>query len=245
VRNNLIANVVIGGNDVYNPAKNIWIHHNEFIGGGHQNVGISGIRQSARVTTSNAVIEHNLIRQSITGIDISDGSKIMIRNNLIIDNNTGVSITQNAKEVTLVNNTIARVSAPPDGVYYQGKMIYPTNEGPTFGVFVRLGKISLSAMNNIIAGSFNTGIRMKNDPGAKTVISHNIIWGALRYNIDINPRCTQINNNSKNPLFVDFRNYNFNLQPDSPAIDRGQPDILDPDGSVSNLGAYGGPGGNW
>ena len=36
-------------------------------------------------------------------------------------------------------------------------------------------------------------------------------------------------------------NYDFRLQKYSPAIDRGDPDILDVDGTRSDMGMYGGP----
>jgi hypothetical protein len=44
------------------------------------------------------------------------------------------------------------------------------------------------------------------------------------------------------PMFVDSTN--FHLQAFSPLIDAGDPDILDVDGTRSDIGAYGGPGGS-
>jgi len=49
------------------------------------------------------------------------------------------------------------------------------------------------------------------------------------------------------PLFIDVENYDFHLQDESPCIDTGNPDseYNDPDGSNSDMGAYGGPNGSW
>jgi len=42
-------------------------------------------------------------------------------------------------------------------------------------------------------------------------------------------------------------NSDYHLEPDSPCIDAGNPDptFNDPDGSQNDMGAYGGPNGEW
>lgn len=54
-------------------------------------------------------------------------------------------------------------------------------------------------------------------------------------------------NINENPLFVDPENGDFHLQIGSPCIDTGSPSpqYNDPDGSRNDMGAYGGPGGDW
>ena len=52
-------------------------------------------------------------------------------------------------------------------------------------------------------------------------------------------------NISVDPLFVNTGKGDFHLQENSPAIDAGDPDIFDVDGSRSDMGIYGGPGGNY
>ncbi|RME49773.1 MAG: hypothetical protein D6795_11205, partial [Deltaproteobacteria bacterium] len=57
-------------------------------------------------------------------------------------------------------------------------------------------------------------------------------------------------NISVDPRFVDTTGddplaWDLHLSSDSPLIDAGDPALLDPDGSRSDIGAYGGPGGDW
>ena len=52
------------------------------------------------------------------------------------------------------------------------------------------------------------------------------------------------------PLYTDMvdadpANWDLSLGTGSPSIDAGSPDILDTDGTTSDIGAYGGPGGSW
>ena len=47
---------------------------------------------------------------------------------------------------------------------------------------------------------------------------------------------------SADPLYTDAANGDYTLGSGSPAIDAGSPDLLDTDGTVSDIGAYGGPG---
>ena len=49
---------------------------------------------------------------------------------------------------------------------------------------------------------------------------------------------------SSDPAFV-IPGTNFHLQTGSPCINTGDPSITDPDSSRSDMGCYGGPGGNW
>ena len=47
------------------------------------------------------------------------------------------------------------------------------------------------------------------------------------------------------PLWADPSNGDFSLMAGSPAIDAGPADVADDDGSLADLGAFGGPGGDW
>ena len=64
---------------------------------------------------------------------------------------------------------------------------------------------------------------------------------------DIQGGWTGIGNINLNPDFVDPSNEDYHLQPSSSCIDAGNPapQYNDVDGSTNDMGAYGGPGGNW
>ena len=65
------------------------------------------------------------------------------------------------------------------------------------------------------------------------------------YYSDIQGGWTGSGNINANPLFISSGD--FHLQPGSPCIDAGNPasQYNDPDGSRNDMGAYGGPGGDW
>jgi hypothetical protein len=102
--------------------------------------------------------------------------------------------------------------------------------------------------------------------GEKTILKNNIIGKGYRgiycYGLTVNPDYNLFwnleelaggnvtfgtNNFSADPMFVKDTiptpngNYDFHLQKYSPAIDRGDPNILDKDGTRSDIGLYGGP----
>jgi len=55
--------------------------------------------------------------------------------------------------------------------------------------------------------------------------------------------CTSNNQGciDSDPLFVSTANLDFHLSPGSPCINTGNPSLTDPDGSVSDMGYFGGP----
>ena len=64
------------------------------------------------------------------------------------------------------------------------------------------------------------------------------------------PPATGEGNLSQDPMYADPsgrrpENWDMTLADGSPLIDAGDPELEDPDGSRSDIGAYGGPGGGW
>ena len=89
-----------------------------------------------------------------------------------------------------------------------------------------------------ITGSFGSSYPTHADYNlfykVQNIFQGNIIDGG--HNIEANPMF--VNADTSDVLLFDSH-----LQANSPAIDAGDPDILDIDGSISDIGAFGGPGG--
>ena len=89
------------------------------------------------------------------------------------------------------------------------------------------------------------------------LLSNSILWNNSPYQIysynnnisvtysDIQDGWTGTGNINSNPQFIGGDD--FHLQLGSPCIDAGNPDSQynDPDGSRNDMGAYGGPNGDW
>ena len=212
--------------------SNVWVHHSTIEGGGY----------AALRAGNNSLIEHNVFLGSNVGILVQDREDVILRNNLILDCSTGIAVNGRGIEVT--NNTIAYVAGPPDGIYYQEEMIYPLFDSwiDEFGI----GADGHSAVvNNIIAAPYPVGLfSAEYDP--LLVVKYNLVWDADSWAGGAAESLYSGSNFVAAPLFVDLENGDLNLAPGSPAIDAGFPDVLDPDGTPSDLGAYGGPyGADW
>jgi parallel beta-helix repeat protein len=213
---------------------NVWIHHNIVEGGGHQGIG-------ARYNT---LVEHNIVTNAQTGIAVEQGNKSIIRNNIVIDCVRGMEL-RDGRNIDIINNTVAWIKGPPAGWYYQEILIYPAflNGG---GIENYLQTPGITILNNIVYGPFDWGIGLHQQPGEDSVVDYNMMWNQpTPYGGGANS-AAGTHNSSQDPLFADPANGNFSLNDGSPAIDAGAPEILDADGSPSNLGAYGGPqGASW
>jgi len=209
-------------------ADNVWIHHNIVEGGGHQAIGVRG----------NTLAEHNIVIGAQTGIGVERGREAVIRNNIVIDCAHGMEL-RSGSNITVVNNTLAWISGPPNGWYYQGDLVYPVFQIGG-GIENHLDSPQITLVNNIIYGPFDWGIGLHQRLGEGSVVNYNLMWGqSSRYGGGAQS-AAGANNYSQNPLLADPINNDFRLLEGSPAIDAGDPSIIDADGSRSDLGAYGG-----
>ncbi len=155
-----------------------------------------------------------------------------ITNNIFTGNDTGIYLTGDSNiEPLIQNNTIDNNG---DGI--------EIGNGPQ-------PKIS----NNIITNNNGAGILLSGSVYTYIPEKTEEILNSIQYNdvfnnqggnyVDTRLRDqTGIHGNiSQDPLYVNVANGDYRLQSDSPSIDTGDPSILDPDGSRSDMGAYGGP----
>ena len=98
----------------------------------------------------------------------------------------------------------------------------------------------LSSSNNNSISGFYAAFYVYQGP-SEINVSYNNIWD-VEYNHTGNGQAHYLEGNIfTDPMYVDSND--FHLQMYSPLIDAGDPTILDVDGSRSDIGCYGGPGG--
>ena len=189
------------------------------------------------------VIENFIIKGfSLGGIWIggsSEGennSRGIIRNNIFIGNNDGI-IASYKTEINLINNTFSK------------------NRGIGINI-ISCGERNplMSAINNIITKTiknnegtegFGIGGECFHDQGKldNDIFRYNLIWNNEGDGTDCNNQelCEDFSGRIEaDPLFVSETD--FHLQPESPALDSGDPEICDINGTRSDMGAYGGGG---
>ena len=180
------------------------------------------------------VIVNNIIKAHTWlawGIHLQNGQIYnYLANNLIEvwGPSTGIGMYSiESEEPWFVNNTI-------DSLYrWQDEML--------FGVGLSRGNVSTVITNNSITGGEIAGVVVADN----TILNanYNNIWGTEEW-FDIGHNTIIDTSESilhEYPMFNVDNNYQ--LQAYSPLIDAGDPDILDVDGTRSDIGCYGGPGG--
>jgi hypothetical protein len=183
-----------------------------------------------------ATIVNNRVHDFWKGIGSFGTSQVEVHNNIVEDQYGWGIIASGYSHMTATNNVVARTGNTGMAAW---------DATPT-GSFV----------NNIVTGSgwvdewvgLQTGVWM-NATGDFT-LAYNDIWDNTGENVCTGgypgtTACTPIafegidGNLSVDPLWVDDLNYA--LDDGSPLIDQGHPEILDTDGSRSDLGVHGGP----
>ena len=168
------------------------------------------------------------------GVYFDSSTSGVIENNIISDNFSrdyagGVLLSEVA-DVQVINNVIVDNTTTSD--LGSGLSLY--------------GDGSATIKNNIIAyGVGGAGI-VAIGSGTVNECSYNNVYDNDTADISA-PACEVGTNFTADPLFVSRSTGDYALQAGSPCIDAGDPDsaLEDVDGSRNDVGAYGGPLGNW
>jgi hypothetical protein len=176
------------------------------------------------------VARNNIMRSSgLGGLDLKSNDLDIIENNVIYNVSAnllpGIQIVNQdvGQKAYVINNTI------------QGDIDRTADEGIYIGIPPGQAPDTIVVINNIVTG-FARGISYVADANVNPEISYNCMWNNTLSHIA--PLDT--GNIFVDPMFVDDTS-DFQLQYASPCIDAGDPNLLDPDSSRSDIGAFGGP----
>jgi hypothetical protein len=149
------------------------------------------------------------------------------RNNYIDNFLEGHTIMVSKKAI-IENNTVRKV-------YYNNNQ---WDHG--FWVNYGIGDSGTVVFKNNSISECGTGIYAPHD---SLNISYNAFWGNIRADMQIIgwDRVDSIGNFNAYPMFANPDSFDVHLQEFSPLIDTGDPNILDVDGTRSDIGIFGGP----
>jgi hypothetical protein len=191
------------------------------------------------------VIDSNFIENAYFGIHVSFGTKPTITNNTIIlkgEYASGIVISGNSDTVKIFNNSIigengwAGIRTDLIQILIRdnqltGNFNTSFNEFPIIAVYP-----NNELRNNSVTNTNKTGIEAENNPSPK--IHYNDSWNNETNFLNFTPDSTNL---SVDPMIASEDSNDFHLQKYSPLIDKGDPNILDVDGTRSDIGLYGGP----
>ena len=166
----------------------------------------------------------------VYGMD-RDAESILFENNLVVENSSGnkgggFCLYYYGEGDSVINNVIYANAAANlgGGVYFYAS-------GGTF-------------MNNIVTSCTGGGIYA--NASSTNPNTYNDIWGNAGGNY-LGYASPGVGDISEDPLFENPVKGDFRLREGSPCIDAGNPapEYNDPDGTRNDMGAYGGPRGEW
>ena len=146
-----------------------------------------------------------------------------------------------ADSVKVFNNLIISVNGASSGIFTNGVTMQAYNNYLTGDYFLDLISMSPNnwVKNNIIS---NTSGNISTYSTQNLLYKYNNVWNS---NVTYSGFTSDTTNLSVDPMIVNEDTaqgeLDFHLQKYSPLIDAGDPNILDRDGSRSDIGLYGGP----
>jgi hypothetical protein len=232
-------NGIVESNKIYNSSIGIWAENCNVIIKNNVIINTNrGVRTGGFNPNYFPIVEQNYISASFHGVIVTVGTTPIIRNNVFyVNGQFARAYSGGGSDTARVYNNIAVIE---NGAGYWFPPV------PTIGT------------NNIAFGNFNAGIWTQNVGQGTTIIKNNLTFGGNKGIEKTNSSIVQYNNSWNNqinysgftpdstnlsvdPMVVSEDSADFHLQMFSPLIDAGDPDILDIDGSRSDIGAYGGP----
>ena len=191
---------------------------------------------SSNPTMVNVTISKNFAEQVGGGLNCQSNSNLRLVNSVLSMNTSdknggGIACLSNSS-LSLVNVVVKN-----DTAANHGGGVYISNS-------------NLNVMNTILHGNSPHAIyfTVAEDSASVSISYSDIQDGEAGMVIDNNGTVNWLEGNlDEDPLFVDIENNDFHLTEDSPCIDAGNPDpeFNDSDGTRNDVGAYGGPNGNW
>jgi hypothetical protein len=195
------------------------------------------------IDTCNPVLKNSIISilSDTYAVNIGTGSIATLNNNIIgnFNSSRGIGIVFDASNNRILNNIVLGFIRNIDGYATDTAIVH--NNISSYGSERGFTINTKTDMRNNIVINNETGVVGPSNTNS----DYNLYW-------QNNTHTTggfAVNDIIADPMFVNDTTptfggtYDYHLQAYSPAIDRGDPNILDVDGSRSDIGAYGGPGG--
>jgi hypothetical protein len=191
-------------------------------------IGIGYAIYAAAYISNNVILFDHRFRTPTAGIYLGLPSKVYIYNNLISGFKLGNISIDGGDSVFIENNVV----------------LYEQSQG--------LGSIenswAPSVIKNVVLANNHIGIWSGIGPDTNHSFNYNNYWNN---SLDLDGPSYGDSDIVADPMFVKDINQNidtiqystldYHLQKYSPAIDKGDPNILDKDGTRSDIGLYGGP----
>jgi len=247
------SNPIIYKNIYENVSEGIWLYNSDalvrnnsiYTDPNSSAVIVAGIRIDAFTNEYTPTIDSNYIEidhPAAYGILKNLGSSPTIMNNFIKSGNSDFySIGLGIGGISKIFNNLIITEEGYDGIYKSGSIVQVSQNYVT-GPFINYGILvgpNDTLENNVVTEATN-GIGALDSQGL--IAKYNNSWNnGINYG-SFTPDTTNL---SVDPMIVNEDTtqgeLDFHLQKYSPLIDAGDPNILDRDGSRSDIGLYGGP----
>jgi len=237
-----LSNSLVNSNIIQNFVVGLILINSEAIVRNNQLINVSiGTQINAFTGNYYPVIEKNIISCDGFGVLVEFNSRPTIRNNIIFLNGDGANgYVGGGSDTAWVYNNLIVSQEGFDFTRGLANSIRPTFNTNNF-LFGNFSDLGINAENfNIIKNNniMNSPKGIIQDPGDNPIIQYNNSWNNTVNYGGFTPDSTNL---SVDPMIISEDSLDFHLQMFSPLIDTGDPDILDVDGSRSDIGLWGGP----